>query len=96
MGQFNLQKFISSVKRSEQTSAQVSSWLKNFGRQLQQKSLYGLGLFSEFQLTPDDTLLLGLDYTNESRGRAVLRHKVSISLYTLVNFYVFFFLFCFP
>lgn len=78
LGQFNLQKFVSSVKSSNEKPARFSSWLKNFGRHLQQKSLYALGLCSEFQLTPDDTLLFGLDsydYTDKPRGKAVFHHK---------------------
>ncbi|XP_061368685.1 protein TRIGALACTOSYLDIACYLGLYCEROL 4, chloroplastic [Gastrolobium bilobum] len=79
LGQFNLQRFISSVKSSEEKPARLSSWLKTFGRHLQQKSLYALGFCSEFQLTPDDTLLFGLDgydYTDKPRGKAVLHHKL--------------------
>jgi hypothetical protein len=87
-----LQKFVSSVKSSEEKPARFSSWLKSFGRHLRQKSLYALGLCSEFQLTPDDTLLFGLDsydYTDKPRGKAVFRHKVSICLYPIANFLVF-------
>ncbi|MCI04574.1 protein TRIGALACTOSYLDIACYLGLYCEROL 4 chloroplastic-like, partial [Trifolium medium] len=83
LGQFNLQKFVSSVKSSEEKPARFSSWLKSFGRNLRDKSLYALGLCSEFQLTPDDTLLFGLDsydYADKPRGKAVFRHKNSMSL----------------
>ncbi|KAL5098076.1 hypothetical protein RYX36_002403 [Vicia faba] len=78
LGQFNLQKFISSVNNSEEKPTRISSWLKTFGNHLKKKSLYALGLCSEFQLTPDDTLLFGLDsydYTDKPRGKAVLHHK---------------------
>lgn len=78
LGQFNVQKFISSVKSSEEKPAGISSWLKTFRRHLQQKSLYALGICSEFQLTPDDTILFGLDAyddNNKPRGKAVLHHK---------------------
>ncbi|QHO06982.1 hypothetical protein HN51_065738 [Arachis hypogaea] len=75
LGQFHLQKFISFVKRSEEKPSRVSSWFKTIGRQLQQKSLYALGLFSEFQLTSDDILHLALDYDDNPRGKAILRHK---------------------
>ncbi|KAI5446231.1 hypothetical protein KIW84_014172 [Lathyrus oleraceus] len=83
LGQFNLQKFISSVQNSKEKPARVSSWLKTFGSHLKKKSLYALGLCSEFQLTPDDTLLFGLDsydYTDKPRGKAVLHHKISMAL----------------
>lgn len=76
-----MERFVSSVKSSEEKPERFSSWLKTFGRHLQQKSLYALGLCSEFQLTPDDTLLFGLDscdFTNKPRGKAILNHKVSI------------------
>lgn len=88
-----MQKFVSSVKSSDEKPARFSSWLKNFGRHLQQKSLYALGLCSEFQLTPDDTLLFGLDsydYTDKPRGKAVFHHKVINSLYCYSEFLSFF------
>ncbi|KAK7329355.1 hypothetical protein VNO77_23516 [Canavalia gladiata] len=78
LGQFNLQRFVSSVKNSEEKPERLSSWFKTFGRHLQHKSLYALGFCSEFQLTPDDTLLFGLDAydnTDKPRGKAVLHHK---------------------
>ncbi|ESW10838.1 hypothetical protein PHAVU_009G242200 [Phaseolus vulgaris] len=78
LGQFNLQRFVSSVKSSEEKPKGVSSWLKTFGRHLQQKSLYALGFSSEFQLGEDDTLLFGLDAyddTEKPRGKVVFHHK---------------------
>ncbi|XP_045790475.1 protein TRIGALACTOSYLDIACYLGLYCEROL 4, chloroplastic [Trifolium pratense] len=78
LGQFNLQKFVSSVKSSEEKPERFSSWLKSVGRNLRDRSLYALGLCSELQLTPDDTLLFGLDsydYADKPRGKAVFRHK---------------------
>ncbi|XP_057431158.1 protein TRIGALACTOSYLDIACYLGLYCEROL 4, chloroplastic [Lotus japonicus] len=78
LGQFNLQRFVSSVKSSKETPEGFSSWLKNIGKHLQQKSLYALGFCSEFQLTPNDTLLFGLDgydYADKPRGKAVLHHE---------------------
>ncbi|CAL0301546.1 unnamed protein product [Lupinus luteus] len=78
LGQFNFQKFVSSIKSSEEIQVGVSSWLKTFQRHLKQKSLYALGFCSEFHLTPDDTILFGLDaydYTDKPRGKAVLHHK---------------------
>ncbi|MED6143319.1 hypothetical protein PIB30_005238 [Stylosanthes scabra] len=75
LGQFHLQKFISLVKRSEEKPSRVSSWFQTVGRHLQQKSLYALGLFSEFQLTQDDVLHLALDYNDSPRGKAIFSHK---------------------
>lgn len=89
LGQFNLQRFVSSVKSSKETPEGFSSWLKNIGKHLQQKSLYALGFCSEFQLTPNDTLLFGLDgydYADKPRGKAVLHHEVRVRLYPLMNF----------
>ncbi|CAJ1975932.1 unnamed protein product [Sphenostylis stenocarpa] len=78
LGQFNLQRFVSSVKSSEEKPKGISSWLKTFARHLQQKSLYALGISSEFQLGPDDKLLFSLDAyddTEKPRGKAVFHHK---------------------
>lgn len=78
LGQFNLQRFVSSVKSSEEKPKGFSSWLKTYGRHLQQKSLYALGFSSEFQLGQDDTLLFGLDAyddTKKPRGKAVFHHR---------------------
>ncbi|KAI4335090.1 hypothetical protein L6164_013769 [Bauhinia variegata] len=78
LGQFNLQRFISSVRNSGEKPGSVSSRLKMLGRHLQQKSLYALGCWSELLLTPDDTLLFGVDVygdTKKPRKKAVLHHK---------------------
>lgn len=83
LGQFNLQRFMTSVKSSGESPGSVSSWLKSFQRHLKQKSLYALGLCSEVLLTPDDTLMFGLDsygYIDKQRIKAVFHHKVSVSL----------------
>uniref|UniRef100_A0A2P2KEC9 Uncharacterized protein MANES_03G212100 n=1 Tax=Rhizophora mucronata TaxID=61149 RepID=A0A2P2KEC9_RHIMU len=76
LGQFNLQKFVSSLK--EKTDDFQSSPLQTIGRHLRDKSLYALGLCSELLLTPDDVLLLSLDtcgYGKTSRKKAILHHK---------------------
>ncbi|XP_014498892.1 protein TRIGALACTOSYLDIACYLGLYCEROL 4, chloroplastic isoform X1 [Vigna radiata var. radiata] len=78
LGQFNLQRFVSSVKSSEEKPKGVSSWLKTFGRHLQQKSLYALGFSSEFQLGENDMLFFGLDAYDDNekpRGKFVFHHK---------------------
>lgn len=78
LGQFNLQRFVSSVQSSEEKPKGLSSWLKTLGRHLQQKSLYALGFSSELQLGQDDALLFGLedacDNTKKPRGKAVFYH----------------------
>ncbi|XP_040861192.1 protein TRIGALACTOSYLDIACYLGLYCEROL 4, chloroplastic [Glycine max] len=78
MGQGFVVRFVSSVKSSKEKPKELSSWLKTFGRHLQQKSLYALGISSEFQLGVDDTLHFGLDAyedTEKPRGKAVFHHK---------------------
>ncbi|KAF5452176.1 hypothetical protein F2P56_027204 [Juglans regia] len=71
LGQFNFQKFVSSLmKESGETSTpppavSTSSWLQlqlqSIGKHLRDKSLYALGFSSELLLTPDDTMLLSVD-----------------------------------
>lgn len=81
LGQFNLQKFISSVKRKELLQEQDSSWWRRIGRHLQDKSLYALNFCSEMMLTPEDTLLVSLEeYGDERmpRRKAVFHHKASL------------------
>lgn len=93
LGQFNVQKFMSSVTGSVETPNSVSSWLQTIGKHLQNHSLYALGFSSELMLTPDDTLLLSLDsYTfgdnKKPRKKAILHHKVynaSLSFYAFFN-----------
>ncbi|XP_027339045.1 protein TRIGALACTOSYLDIACYLGLYCEROL 4, chloroplastic [Abrus precatorius] len=79
LGQFNLQRFVSSVKSSEEKPERLSSWFKTIGRHLRQKSLYALSFCSEIQRTPDETFLFGLDAYGDNadklRGKAVLQHK---------------------
>ncbi|XP_028759252.1 protein TRIGALACTOSYLDIACYLGLYCEROL 4, chloroplastic isoform X1 [Neltuma alba] len=78
LGQFNVQRFVASVKSSGESHGSVSSWLKSLQKHLQEKSLYALNLCTDFLLTPDDTLLVGLDaygYTNKRRIKTVLHHK---------------------
>lgn len=79
MGQFNVQKFVSSMKGSGDTQHSSSSWLQKVGSQLKDKSLYAVGFCSEWLLSPDDTLLVSLDRYAEkdlSRKKAVFHHKV--------------------
>ncbi|KAI8566931.1 hypothetical protein RHMOL_Rhmol02G0080700 [Rhododendron molle] len=78
LGQFNLQKFISSVKENGLTPSSESLWLKSIGRQFCEKSFYALNFCSEFLITPDDTLLLSKEgYGDEKKARhkAVIHHK---------------------
>ncbi|KAI7979526.1 hypothetical protein LOK49_Contig314G00001 [Camellia lanceoleosa] len=65
LGQFNLHKFLSSVK-------------ENGLIHLCNKSLYALNFCSELLITPDDTLLLGIEAYGDNkttRKKALLHHK---------------------
>ncbi|XP_028123801.1 protein TRIGALACTOSYLDIACYLGLYCEROL 4, chloroplastic [Camellia sinensis] len=78
LGQFNLHKFLSSVKENGLMHPSESSWLKSLGRHLCNKSLYALNFCSELLITPDDTLLLGIEAYGDNkttRKKALLHHK---------------------
>ncbi|RVX21771.1 Protein trigalactosyldiacylglycerol 4, chloroplastic [Vitis vinifera] len=78
LGQFNFQKFVSSVKEGRLLQPSESSWLQGIGRRFSDKSLYALGLSSELLITPDDTLLVSLEAYGDKkvpRKKAVFLHK---------------------
>ncbi|KAI3423322.1 uncharacterized protein J3R85_011048, partial [Psidium guajava] len=78
LGQFNLQKFVSSVKEKGLSQEQDSTWWRGIGRRLQDKSLYALNFCSEILLTPEDTLLVSLEEYGDKRTprrKAVFHHK---------------------
>lgn len=78
LGQFNLQKFISSFKENGSMQPSESSWLKSIGSQLRNKSFYALNLCSEVLITAEDKLLLSIEgYGDEKKPRhkAVIHHK---------------------
>ncbi|KAH1055229.1 hypothetical protein J1N35_033294 [Gossypium stocksii] len=81
LGQFNLRKFLSSLKENGGGDGVRKRDLKSIGKLLLDKSLYALGFSSEVLLTPDDTLLLSSDsyYAHNSssipRKKAVFHHK---------------------
>ncbi|OVA16640.1 hypothetical protein BVC80_1543g74 [Macleaya cordata] len=80
LGQFNIQKLVSSVKESGLRQPSESSWFKNIGKHLCDKSLYALGFCSEFLIGPDDTLLVSSDLYGDKksqRNKAVFHHKAS-------------------
>ncbi|OAY56228.1 protein TRIGALACTOSYLDIACYLGLYCEROL 4, chloroplastic [Manihot esculenta] len=79
LGQFNLQKFVSSINESGALRSSDSSRLHTICRHLRDKSLYALGFCSELLLTPDDTLLFSLDtygHSRTMRKKAILHHKL--------------------
>ncbi|TYH14439.1 hypothetical protein ES288_A06G220900v1 [Gossypium darwinii] len=81
LGQFNLRKFLSSLKENGGGDGVHKRDLKSIGKLFLDKSLYALGFSSEVLLTPDDTLLLSSDsyYDHNSssipRKKAVFHHK---------------------
>lgn len=70
---------MSSVKKDNVLEKPKSSWAENIGKILKDKSLYAIGLSSEFLFTHDDTLILSLDSYGEDpenpRKKAVFCHK---------------------
>ncbi|KAK9136553.1 hypothetical protein Sjap_007147 [Stephania japonica] len=79
LGQFNLQKFVTSVREGGvKKRSSGSSWLKNAGKYLCDKSLYALGFCTEYLITPDDVLLVSSDVYGDNkatRNKAVFHHK---------------------
>lgn len=78
LGQFDMQKFVSSMKENKSMQPSESSLLESMGRHLRDKSLYALSFCSEMLITPDDTVLFSLEsYADEKtpRKKAVLHHK---------------------
>ncbi|CAN1143245.1 Protein TRIGALACTOSYLDIACYLGLYCEROL 4, chloroplastic [Linum perenne] len=82
-GQFNLNKFVSSLRKCREllqpSDSQSPSLLHDIGACLRDKSLYALGISSELSLTPQDTLLLSSDAYGGNdtppRRKAVFQHE---------------------
>ncbi|KAF5821079.1 hypothetical protein HanXRQr2_Chr01g0009581 [Helianthus annuus] len=81
LGQFNLQKLVSGIKKNGfRQPTRQSPWFQSVAEHLSDKSLYAVDLCSEFYLTPDDSLLLslesyGYDDYKTPRKKAVFHHK---------------------
>ncbi|KNA19997.1 hypothetical protein SOVF_056350 [Spinacia oleracea] len=78
LGQFNFQKFVSSVRKAKLEESSDSSWLQVIGRHLLEKSFYASGFFSEFLVTPEDTLVFSYEACGDkktARKKAVFNHK---------------------
>lgn len=81
LGQFNVQKFVTSVKDDQLNQSNESSLLDTMGKHLHDKSLYALDICSEMLLTPDDTLQVSVEANVQDkvpRKKAVLHHKASV------------------
>ncbi|XP_010486226.1 PREDICTED: protein TRIGALACTOSYLDIACYLGLYCEROL 4, chloroplastic-like isoform X2 [Camelina sativa] len=96
LGQFNVQRFVSEVKKNEafgrRASSTAASRLNAIGKHLKDKSLYALGFCSELLLTPDDTLLLSYDtYKGDlkktPRAKAIFNHKFPLHNLTAEAFW---------
>ncbi|GAB4859006.1 hypothetical protein Ancab_010477 [Ancistrocladus abbreviatus] len=73
--QFDLQKFVSSIKKETQSEL---SWLQRIRTHLCDKSFYAIGVCSELLVTPNNTLLFGYEAHGDkeiARKKAVLHHK---------------------
>ncbi|XP_009124605.1 protein TRIGALACTOSYLDIACYLGLYCEROL 4, chloroplastic [Brassica rapa] len=87
LGQFDVQRFVSEVKKTEAFVRGSASRLSTLGKQLKDKSLYALGFCSELLLTPEDTLLLTYDTykcdpNKNPRAKAVFNHKFPLHTLT--------------
>lgn len=81
LAQFNVQKFVSSIRDNGLMQPSESSWFQSIGKHLSNKSLYALDFCSELFITPEDTVLLSLELYGDhktSRKKAVFHHKASI------------------
>lgn len=81
LGQFNIQKCVSSIKEHGLKQTPESSWLQSIGKHLSDKSLYALDFCSELLITPDDTILLSSEADADDkipRKKAVFHHKASV------------------
>ncbi|KZV46542.1 protein TRIGALACTOSYLDIACYLGLYCEROL 4, chloroplastic [Dorcoceras hygrometricum] len=78
LGQFNIQKFVTSLRRNGFRQESDASSLQSIWRHLSNKTLYALNFCSEWSLTPHDTMLLSLETCADNkapRKKAVLHHK---------------------
>ncbi|KAM3323993.1 protein TRIGALACTOSYLDIACYLGLYCEROL 4, chloroplastic isoform X1 [Capsicum chacoense] len=78
LGQLNVQKFVSSLRKNKTKHLPDSSWLQSIRRNFIQKSFFALGFCSELFLTPDDAVIISLDAYGDDKmpqKKAVLHHK---------------------
>ncbi|GMP48001.1 hypothetical protein CsSME_00015507 [Camellia sinensis var. sinensis] len=67
LSQFNLHKFVSSIKENGSMQPSESLWLKTLGRHLCNRSLYALNFCSELLITPDDAMLLSIEVYGDNK-----------------------------
>lgn len=83
--QFRPRKLITSIKK-EVALIEELDWpqVKDVAKHFLDKSLYALGLFSQFSPTPDTSLLLNVEKHGDKAGqriKAMVLHKVNLSLH---------------
>ena len=87
IGQFRPRKLISSIKTELANADELDLVaLRDIGKQFLDKSLYAIGLCSQFSPTPDTSLLFGIEGHGERekrRTKATLIHKVFISFLSI-------------
>ncbi|WOK94940.1 protein TRIGALACTOSYLDIACYLGLYCEROL 4, chloroplastic [Canna indica] len=82
VGQFRPRKLISSIKKEVEVAlGDELEWtvVKDVAKHFLDKSLYSLGLFSQFSLTPDTSILFNVEKHGDKKGRrtkAMLLHKL--------------------
>ncbi|KAL8487708.1 hypothetical protein ACS0TY_023696 [Phlomoides rotata] len=79
LGEFNVRKFASSIRRNGFKQDSESSFWQNIWRHLSNPKLYALNFCSEWLLTPEDSALLSLEAQGDDeiplKKKAVLHHK---------------------
>ncbi|XP_073276704.1 protein TRIGALACTOSYLDIACYLGLYCEROL 4, chloroplastic isoform X1 [Primulina huaijiensis] len=78
LGQFNVQKFVTSLRKNGLRQESYASSLQSIWRHLSNKTLYALNFCSEWLLTSQDTMVLSLEACADDkapRKKAVLHHK---------------------
>ncbi|CAH8390279.1 unnamed protein product [Eruca vesicaria subsp. sativa] len=89
LGQFDVQRFMSEMKKSEAFVRGLASRLNTLGKHLKDKSLYALGFCSELLLTPEDTYFLPDTYKcdpkKNSRAKFPLHNLTAAPVWLYVD-----------
>lgn len=78
LGQLNVQKLVSSLRRNGLRQASDASLWQSMSRHLSDPKLYALNFSWEWLVTPQDTLLLSSEVNGDAktpRNKAILHHK---------------------
>ncbi|GER31470.1 pigment defective 320 [Striga asiatica] len=96
LGQFNVHKFVTSLKRNEVRQETLGSSLKSIWGHLSDPNLYAVNFLLEWLLTPEDRVQLGFEtqgYGKNPRRKAVFHHKARVILFSQIYINVTFFQF---